>query len=570
MAGQTSSAQEVGESERAPTGPVRALSPLIYGPQGPQLDMVVVGGGSIGTGIARDAALRGLSVLLLEKDDLGAGASGSASGLIQGFAGCCGALALPLPPAGDAPCLQRIARHLVQRIPLLVPFLDRRRPSPLGRALFRSRAAAASPAKAERPRLLDTAEVRRLLPGLAAPTAGGVCGALWTIRAGRLVAACAVSAAEAGATILPGHRLEELLTTATGRVYGVRARDPSTGLVREWTTAVVVNAAGAWAAQVAALAGQPLRLGQQKGVRLFTASPLGSQGLAVPAIDGHPVLLLPGGQTTSIGASFSPYFGDADDLAVGDQEIEYLLQAAELVDQRIRLVPLVGTTVGLRAALLGNGAAPTLGSFAHQIIDHGLTGASGLISVLGGSLAAHRAIAEQVVDLVCQRLRRTEPCRTGKLPLPGAERQIHVPLLAASSGLPEGLVHLLATRQGDRARQVLAASPGDREIVCRCCGVGAAEVRYVVRHEWVRDLAALRRRTGLGEGPCGGALCATRGAQLIGLELGLSPRAVRALVEDDARRRFRVQAPVAGGPAASALARNRMLSLAGRDVEDLP
>ncbi|MBM4320182.1 MAG: FAD-dependent oxidoreductase, partial [Deltaproteobacteria bacterium] len=339
-----------------------------------------------------------------------------------------------------------------------------------------------------------------------------------------------------------------------------------TGLLQERTAAVVVNAAGAWAAQVAAMAGQLLRLRLRRCVQLRAARPLGVFGLVARAIDGRQVHLLPVRQSMLIGTTDDDWLGEPDDPQVNLQDVEYLLQAVAELDPALHQTPLLDTLVGLRAA--EQDWSSDRFSYGARLVDHGLTGASGLLSVVGGSLASYRAIAELTVDRLCWRLKRTLPCRTHRLPLPGGERQIHVPLLAESVGLPVEVVRLLVSRQGDRAREVLAGSPGEQEIVCACSGVTAAEIHHVIRYEWVRDLAALRRRTELGRGTCHGCRCAGRAAQLIGLELGLSPRHVRALVLQDEGVRYRMQLPVAGGTVSARLAMQRMLSLTGRDLEE--
>ncbi|MBM4319936.1 MAG: FAD-dependent oxidoreductase, partial [Deltaproteobacteria bacterium] len=208
---------------RSPAEGVRQLSPQVYGPNGPDHDVIVIGGGCIGAGIARDAALRGLSVLLVEQGDLAAGASGSAAGIVHGAAGALLGFAQARLPGDGSPeeilFWQQTARHLLQRTPCLVPVRGSQRLARLRLASLEARlrqAAGSMPQDGDRPRGLAAAAVHRLLPGLAEPAVGGVLFDLWSVQPDRLVVANAIAAVEAGAEIQLGQRLEALLCTATG------------------------------------------------------------------------------------------------------------------------------------------------------------------------------------------------------------------------------------------------------------------------------------------------------------------------------------------------------------------
>ncbi|MDY0059969.1 MAG: glycerol-3-phosphate dehydrogenase/oxidase [Myxococcota bacterium] len=562
-------------SSQAPEPDGRNLSPLVFGERGPEYDLLVIGGGCNGTGIARDAALRGLRVVLLEKDDLGVGATGNSSGMIHGGVKyLLSDRAVTRLSCLDSGRIQQIAPHLLFRIPFVVPVY---RSQPFARPYlelaetFFAAYDRYQPLKNGLPHLrLSGAEVHAAIPGLAAAAVGGIVFDEWGIDAYRLVIANALAAFEAGAEILLGHRVEGLLQTATGRVYGVRERELATGRVRELTAAVVVNATGAWSPGLAGLAGQPLRLRPAKGIHLVYGRRLTNHALVARAIDGREIYLLPHGQATWIGTTDDDYFGDPDDVAVTADEIEYLLGGVAEVLPGILEYPILGTMVGIRPTVFRWGPYEDDLSRHHEILDHGLSGASGLISVIGGKLASYRLLAEETVDRVCFRLGRTAPCRTGRVPLPGGERQLAGDALATQLGLPQSVVQRLLQRHGDRVRQIFADRPLDRELVCPCQGVTAAEIRYVVRHEWARDLAMLRRRTGLGGGECGGARCLARAAQLLGMELGYGPRQVQELVQREQRRCWRQQRQVLGQAGVARLAKSRMLAAAARDLKEAP
>jgi len=540
----------------------------------PDYDVIVVGGGCNGTGIARDAALRGLRVALVDKVDLGVGATGNSSGMIHGGVRyLLSDIDVTRSSCLDSGFIQRIAPYLLFRIPFLVPVLRSKRFARAWLELtdtFFSAYDRYQPLKNGLPHLrLDGQEVARVLPGLAEEAIGAVAFDEWGINTHRLVAANALSAAEAGADVMMGARTEAVLRRPRGHVYGVRIHFGESGIRRELTGWVVVNAAGAWAPGLAALAGQHLQVRAGRGVHLVFGRRITNHAVAMSAIDGRDVFLMPHGRQTWIGTTDDDHFGDPDDLSVSGDEVEYLLGAVARLLPGVRQLPIIDTMVGLRPTLHDWGPTEDDLSRDWAVVDHALRGAPGLVSVIGGKLASYRLMAEQATDLICRRLRRSDPCRTHRTPLPGAEVALDAAALvdlAASSGLPLTTVQRLYRRQGCRAVNILRRWEGTHEIVCRCSQVTAAEVRHVIRNEWVRDLEQLRRRTGLGAGPCGGARCCARGAALLALELGLPPARVREIVWQRDRAAWKRRAAAAGGRSAPWLALERMRTLAGRDL----
>lgn len=539
----------------------------------PDYDVIVVGGGCNGTGVARDAALRGLRVALVEKGDLGVGATGNSSGMIHGGVRyLLSNIDVTRTSCLDSGFIQRSAPHLLFRIPFLVPVLRSKafaRPFLELTETFFSAYDRYQPLKNGLPHLrLDGAELARVLPGMAQEAVGAVVFDEWGIDTCRLVVGNALSAAEAGADVLLGERVQAVLQRPRGHVYGVRLIGVDGGTGRQLTAHIVVNAAGAWAPGLASLAGQQLKLRPGRGVHVVFGRRVTNHAVVVSAIDGRDVFLMPHGQSTWIGTTDDDHFGDPDDLSVSAAEVEYLLSAVARLLPRVRQLPIIDTMVGLRPTLHEWGPNEDDLSREHAVVDHALTGAPGLVSVVGGKLASFRLMAEEVTDLVCRRLRRSDPCRTHRAPLPGAEVALDaggLADLAGTTGLPLAAVQRLYRRQGCRAVNILRRWDGPHEIVCGCGLVTAAEVRHVVRNEWVRDLEQLRRRTGLGRGPCGGTRCARRGAALIALELGLPPGRVQELIWQRQQAAWRRRAPGASARSAPWLALERMRALAGRD-----
>ncbi len=537
-----------------------------------RFDLVVIGGGCNGTGVARDAALRGLKVLLVEKGDLGGGATGASSGMIHGGL----RYLLQDPDVTRLACLdsgyiQRIAPHLLFRIPFLMP-VPAQRPMAQGYLTLVDAFLAAydkyQPLKNGLPHLrLEAHELHHVYPGLAQPMAGAGVFDEWGIDPWRLVACNALSAHEAGAEVRLGWRVEALLGDETGRVVGLRLCEERSGRREDLGCRVVLNAAGAWAPQVARLAGQDLRLRPGKGVHVVFGRRVSNYALVVQAVDGRDVFLMPHEQSTWIGTTDDDYFGDPDDVEVLADDVDYLVSAVARALPMVRDLPIVDAFVGLRPTLFAWGPTEDALSRNHALVDHAATGAPGLLSLVGGKLASYRIMAEETVDAICALLGQRLPCRSHREPLPGAEATVDLGDLAAvAPGLPRLALLRLVQRQGCRAWEVLQGWRGPHEMVCACNMVTAAELRYVIQHEWARDLAALRHRTGLGRGPCGGARCAARAAAVLARELGLPPQELAALLQTDEQERWARVRPALRGPSAPRVALARMLRCAGRGL----
>ncbi len=539
---------------------------------GTDYDVLVIGGGVNGAGVARDAALRGLRTVLVDKGDLGAGATGGSSGMIHGGARyLLGDPGVTRTSCQDSGHILRIARHMLFRIPFVMPAI-KDRPFPrvyreLTEAFFRAYDKYQPLKGGKRHLRLDAAAVERVLPGLGVPVVGGVTFDEWGVDPYRLVVANALSAAEAGANIVLRRRVERLLITPEGRVYGATVRGP-TGVPQDITAKVVVNAAGPWAPRVAAMAGQTLRLRPAKGVHLVLGRRYTNHGVVVQAIDGRSVFLLPHGRHTWIGTTDDDYFGDPDDAEANQDDVEYLLGAVARLLPWVREAPVLDTMVGVRPTLFEWGPDEDDLTRDHRVVDHAQTGRPGLVSLVGGKLASYRLMAEHAVDRVCAILGVTATCRTHLEPLPGARRALpreEIEGLARAHGLPTTAVEAMVRRHGARAIEILDLErPGPMEMVCTCAMVTASEIRYVVRNEWVTDLEGLRHRTGLGTGECGGARCLQRAGAILARELGWSPRRLHEEIHREEILLWRTRRPVAAGSNATRLALGRMVSLAGR------
>lgn len=475
-------------------------------------DLLVIGGGVNGTGIARDAAMRGLSVCLVEKKDFAAGASGANTGMIHG-----GARYL-LHDAKvtrlsclDSGYIQHIAPHLLFRIPFLIPLL------PSGHELFDSAYAYGvecyfeeydryQPLKNGKPhtRLTD-AELHELEPGIVENTQGAVTMDEYGIDPFRLCTLNARSAADHGAEVRTHSQVTRL-----DRGWQVELNGSES--VR---ASVVFNAAGPWAPRVAALAGFELRIRPGKGVHVTLDRRLSNYGIICKAIDGRDVFVMPHEDSSIVGTTDDDFYGDPDELTVSRDEIEYLLTAVERTFPVVRQARVLRAWAGVRPTLFQYGPLEDRLSRDHRITHHG----DGFYSIVGGKLASFRAMAEEAVDEVAARLAKGARCETHRRPLPGGEAAPpSAEELSQKYDVPAFAAARLAYRHGAEAAQVLQLAderPELRALCCPCEGVTFAELEFSRAREYAPSLLDLRRRCRLAMGVCQGARCIGPAAALL-------------------------------------------------------
>ena len=471
---------------------------------GNSVDVLVIGGGITGVGIALDAATRGLSVVLVEKHDLAFGTSRWSSKLIHGGLRylATGNVGIARRSAVERHILMtRNAPHLVHAMPQLVPLLPEM--SRASRALVRvgfaagdglRRLAGTSAATLPRSRRVDARRAVELAPTVRTD---GLDGALLAydgqlIDDARLVTAVARTAAQNGAKILT--------RVAASQASGTSATltDTATGESMTVTARAVVNATGVWAGEL----DPALRLRPSRGTHLvFDAAAFGNPVAAltvpIPGELNRFVFAMP----EQLGRV---YLGLTDEDAPGPipdvpeatpDEVSFLLDTVNTA-LALSLTPgdVLGTYAGLRP-LIDTGA----GNTADVSRDHAVTESeSGVLSVIGGKLTEYRYMAEDVIDRAVQlRSLTTGPCRTRNLPLVGAPAN-PVSTLRTPVELPGSLV----ARYGAEAPNVIARAtcPRPTDLVADGIDVTRAEFEYAVTHEGaltVDDILDRRTRIGL-------------------------------------------------------------------------
>jgi glycerol-3-phosphate dehydrogenase len=466
-----------------------------------EVDVLVVGGGITGSGIALDAVARGLDVALVERDDFASGTSGRSSRMVHGGVRYLpqGHLWLVHEALRERAVLARNAPHLIRPVPMLVQASDRR-----DRALWRLGLLAydaLAGRRAIRRRRAPAGQVARVAPGLRRPVAGLVYTEARTDDA-RLTLEVAREAAARGALV--ANHAEATALLGDGRVTGAVLTDRVGGERLEVRARATVNAAGVWADLVQAMATEvPVRLRPSKGVHVVFAP--GAIDAAVPVVlpsvagDGRWLFTVPWGDRTYVGTTDTLWEGSLEEPAVTDQDLDYVVAAVAGAFPSVGRRDVVASWAGLRP-LLGHGEHRTADlSRRHAIYES----PPGLFTVTGGKLTTYRLMAEELVDRVEAALGRRTPCRTAGLrigltgPLPAALEEAGGGARAA--GLPAAVGHRFVERFGDdwpEALGLIADDPSLAEPLAPGLPVLAVEAELARTREMaVTDEDVLVRRT---------------------------------------------------------------------------
>ena len=500
-------------------------------------DVVVIGGGVNGTGVARDAAMRGLKVMLIEKRDFACGSSGANTGMIHG------GLRYMLEDPGvtklaciDSGYIQRIAPHLLFRIPFIYPLEWRKGRSDrslgeyaynYGREVFFGAYDRYQPFKNGKSHTkLSKAEALALEPGLSPRMHGALTIDEYGIDPFRVCALNVKSAEKHGALARTYAQVVDFTRGPGGEVTGVRVQDLHTRAIDEISARIVLNAGGPWASRIAKLAGVEVKMRPGKGVHITLDRRLSNYGIFADAVDGRQLFAIPHESSTIIGTTDDDYYGDPDDIPITQDDIEYLLQGLERSFPKIREARVLRAWAGVRNTAYEWGPFEDDLSREHLLLDHEKDGAANFYSFVGGKLASFRAQAQDVTNTLCAKLGRGDRCRTHEVPLPGGESTPDAVELAMAFEAPSYSVQRMVYRYGADAVKILELTKDDPSLaapVCPCEGTTGAEIVHSIRKEHAEHLVDLRRRCRLAMGSCQGARCILPAANLLARERGLTP-----------------------------------------------
>jgi len=498
-----------------------------------EFDLLIIGGGIHGTGIARDAAMRGLKVALVEKEDFGYGTTSRSTRLIHGGLRYLELLDLRLVREAlrEREVLLRIAPHLVKPLPFITPIYRGDRYGPamvkLGMILYDLLSWDKSlPSH----RSLSPFQVLELEPGLRP---GGLRGGMLYYDCQvdypeRLCVENALSAAEYGAH-LANHAAVVGFLKEDGRITGAVVRDDLSGEEHEVRAKLTVNATGPWVDRLNSQLGLPDLIRKTKGIHLVTPRFTEHAIVMLAQRDGRIFFAIPWQGRNLIGTTDTDFEGDPDGIRAEEGEVQYLLEETERFFPNLRLEVLY-TMAGVRSLIKVEGIAPSRVPREHRIVDHARKRLPGLISLLGGKLTTYRPLACEVVDLVVKKLGRGARCRTAELPLYGGgigdlrgyiERaKSRYSGLGLEGGQIESLIYTYGTRF-EEILQLVEKEPNLGERLCPGRPEIVAQVIYGVEQEMVRTSADfLLRRTGIGLAADQGLNCLEKVAQAIGERLG--------------------------------------------------
>jgi glycerol-3-phosphate dehydrogenase len=505
-------------------------------------DLLVIGGGVTGACVARDAALRGMSVALIEKDDFAGATSAHNSKLIHGGLRYLRNFELGLVRESlrERRIWQRIAPHLVQPLPFLVPLYNAglRERAMLGTGLTLydllsfDRGWLDDPAeKLPGHEWLDKRRTISEEPMLDAPGFGGAFryydAQMYAPE--RLALENILDATLHGAAAANYVAAESLLIR-NGIVEGAQAREAFGGgriAIRAKTTLL---AAGPWADLFLNMAlGKPTshKLLRSKGIHLVVPAMTKTDALTVAAGGGH-FFVLPWRGCSLLGTTDTQFQGPPDDVGVSERDIESFLAFIDghLPAAHLKRADVRHFYAGLRP-LVDDGSGDTYdASRRAELIDHGKDdGIAGLFSAIGGKWTTSRDLAETVTDTIAMRLgRRVRGCTTGTAHLPGGNIARRREFFAAQAkAYPQIATDHLARLYGTRLSAVIAAAANRPELLQPIAATGdiGAQILFAIHEEMAMTLSdVVMRRTGIGQLGDPGAQTLQAAAALMTQELG--------------------------------------------------
>ena len=476
-------------------------------------DLIVIGGGITGAGVARDATLRGLSTLLLEKRDYASGVSSKTTRLVHGGLRYLANFEVDLVAEAlrERAILRRQAPYLITPMPILIPIY---KGDPHGRAAISVGIHLYELLSREHdiPHYFTSGPEKTLSLEPHLNRTGLAGSALFydhqIILPERLVIENIVAARESGATVMNYRGAEKIEEISDGVI--VTARDTLSGSVGTFRSRVLINAGGPWVDQVRKAGGIDKKkiICPTKGIHLIVPK-LSEQSLFVASKDGRMFFIIPMDRWSLIGTTDTKYTGDLDEVHADTGDVEYLLNESRRVLPGLNLTKgsILYTYAGIRP-LAFEGDRESRISRKHRVIPEGRTGR--IITIAGGKYTTYRNMAEDVVDEACKKLGKNVSCITQKQPLAGSipaglDEYVKeaVPQLAERFGVEPTTVRHLIHFYGSRAERVLQYTKEDPRLAGQISPESTdiyAQVLYGIREEGAKtisDVLLRRIHTGI-------------------------------------------------------------------------
>ena len=517
-------------------------------------DVVIIGGGIAGAGAARDLALRGVSVALLDKGDFGSGTTSKSSKLVHGGLRYLELFdfALVRESLRERETLGRLAPHLVKSLPFLVPIYRES-----SRSLIKVRLGLrlydwlTPGGDRERYRVLKPVDALSLEPALRARDLRGAGyyfdGLL--LYPERLCLENVLSASRHGARVYNYADVEEVVRDARGTLTGVKVRDLLTGQVVTLGARVIVNATGPWVDQIRERARVTERgrriVRTTKGIHCLLPR-LTERAVYHATGDDRMIFVIPWRGFSLVGTTDTDFDGDLDRLQATRAEVDYLLAEVRkaIPDPRVTAGNVAYTYAGVRPLTWEDNARASDVSRAHKVIGEE---DGRFLSITGTKLTCFRSLAAQLGDHVLDTLDLRARSRTAELTLDGADEAVgrteahawlDVSPETATTGLSRDTLETLVTTYGRGYHRVIEMAgkvAGGGERLCPANPDIVAQLHLAVQDELAVSLQdVLLRRTGIGTSACQGLDCAESIADRMAALLGWRPR--RREAELDAYR----------------------------------
>ncbi|ATG16089.1 anaerobic glycerol-3-phosphate dehydrogenase subunit A [Providencia alcalifaciens] len=510
-----------------------------------ETDVIIIGGGATGAGVARDCARRGLKAVLLERHDIATGATGRNHGLLHS-----GARYAVTDSESARECieenkiLKRIAHHCIEKTDGLFITL------PEDSLEYQQQFITACQSAGIDAQAIDPAEAIRLEPSVNPRLIGAVRVPDGTVDPFRLTAANMLDAREHGAKVLTYHEVIGLIRQGD-KVRGVTVYDHQAKRQYDIHAQIVVNAGGIWGQKIAEYADLKIKMFPAKGALLILGHRLNNMVINRCRKPADADILVPGDTISLIGTTSTHIeYDQIDNMYVTPEEVDILIREGSMLSPALATTRILRAYAGVRP-LVASDDDPSGRNVSRGIVllDHAKRdGLDGFITITGGKLMTYRLMAEWATNKVCEKLGVTTPCTTAEEPLPGSQHSAEEALRNVVS-IPAPIRGSAVYRHGDRASAILSANRLDKSLVCECEAVTAGEVRYAVESLTVNNLLDLRRRTRVGMGTCQGELCACRAAGLLNRFNVTTPHETEQQLGHFLNERWKGVRPIAWGDA---------------------
>lgn len=465
-------------------------------------DVIIIGGGATGCGIARDLALRGIPHCLVEKGDFAAGATGACHGLLHSG----GRYAVTDPQAArecyaENLILRRIGKKCVEQTGGLFVRLpgDSKR---FREVFLKGCEEVGIPAE-----VLSSTKAFDLVPNLNPEIEEAIRVPDCSIDPFRLCLLNIRTSELRGGIIFTRHKVTEIIK-AHGRCIGIKAIDQSTGMDKEIHGNIIINATGAWANIIASLAGSEVPMTLVKGSLVITNHRLTNMVINRLRHPSDGDIIVPN-EAVCLAGTTSLSVEDPDRISIESPEVDTIISEAGRMIPHFNNTRIIRAFSGVRPLLKSPKIDSHEISRGFRIINH----ENGLYSIVGGKLSTFRLMAEKMVDTIMASFNLKKTCETAEIPLDGQEEL---------SGYP------LAKRLADL-----------KNIVCECELVTRGDVERIIKQTSTRNVGDIQHRTRLGMGPCQGGFCTFRALGIMNDMSVISPEQSMEILRNFLQRRYK-------------------------------